>query len=186
MYRWIGALLIAGLATVAGAAEPEPGRTDGPEESEYGKGGYQFQREPGQIYIDGYFGAAVVDIEIEDTGAKSDATDLMYGVDVGYQVDDWIGFQLGYGYITDQKTNLFMAGVLVPYVMEPFNYFMSLEAEIFAPEVGENKFGIVPGVGVELLLNDHLSAGLRFQHDFIFSDDTISINRFTARMQFKF
>lgn len=186
MYLWTGTLLLMGLAAVTGAAEPEPGRTDGPEGSEYGKGGYQFQRQPGQIYFDGYVGAAIVDIEIEDTNAQSDETDIIYGLGVGYQIDDWLGFQLGYGHITDQKTDLFSAGVLVPYELEPFNYFMSLDAEIYAPASGENRFGIVPGVGVEVMLNDRLSAGLRFQHDFIFSDDTISVNRFTTRVQFKF
>jgi len=41
-------------------------------------------------------------------------------------------------------------------------------------------------VGAEMILNDHLRVGLGFQHDFIFADETISVNRFTAKVQFDF
>ena len=36
-----------------------------------------------------------------------------------------------------------------------------------------------------MILSDRVRAGLRFQRDFIFADDMIHINRFTAKIQFR-
>ena len=54
------------------------------------------------------------------------------------------------------------------------------------PRVDDTRFGIVPGVGAEVILSDRLRAGLRFQRDFIFADDMIHINRVTAKIQVDF
>jgi hypothetical protein len=186
-YCWIWIVAFVAVASQVSAAEPEPGRTDGPEGSEYGKGGYPFYRETGEFYLDGYVGSATVDIEFKDNLTPNfSQTDIVYGISAGYQVEDWLGFGLGFGHITEQKINLYSAGVLASYNLEPLNYFLSLDAEIFNPETGSSKFGFAPGVGAEVVLTDYLRAGLRFQHDFIFADDTISINRFTARLQLRF
>jgi len=184
MFRWIWLALVLGLATGAGADEPEPGRTDGPEGSEYGRGGYWRYRMAGQFYVEGFFGAAAVDIEADD--ADFSQTDLISGFNVGYMTEDWLAFQLGYGYISDQKISLFSGGMRSSYNLEPFNYYFSLDAELYSPDSGGDNFGIVPGVGAEMILGDHLRVGLRYQHDFIFADETISINRFTAKVQFEF
>jgi len=186
MLRWTWTALVLCLAVGVGASEPEPGRTDGPEGSEYGKGGYWRYRTAGRFFVEGYFGAAVVDIEDDDTGWDFSETDLITGFDAGYMVDDWLAFQMGYGYISDQKTSLFSLGMRSMYNLEPFNYYFSLGAELYSPDRGDDRFGIVPGVGAEMILSDHLRVGLGFQHDFIFADETISINRFTARVQFDF
>jgi opacity protein-like surface antigen len=179
-------VLVLALALAVGADEPEPGRTDGPEGSEYGKGGYRYFRMDGKFFVEGYFGAAGVDIEDDDAGVDFSETDLIAGFNAGYMIEDWVGFQLGYGYITDQKINLFSAGMRSSYNMEPFNYYFSLNAELFAPDQGDERFGIVPGVGAELIMSDHLRVGLQYQHDFIFADETISVNRVTAKVQFDF
>lgn len=188
MSRWIWtSMALFALAAAAGAAEPEPGRTDGPPGSEYGKGGYPYHRTPGQFYVEGFLGAAKVDVEPENApGSDNSETDLIAGFNAGYLVEDWLGLQFGYGHIMDQQTDLFSGGVRSAYNMEPINYYFSLDAELYSPDQGETKFGIVPGAGIDVVLNNHLSAGLRFQHDFIFADDNISINRFMARVQFKF
>ena len=60
MHRWIWLVLATGLAVGAGADEPEPGRTDGPEGSEYGTGGYRHARTGGDFYVEGFFGSATV------------------------------------------------------------------------------------------------------------------------------
>ena len=99
------------LAGSAWAAEPDPGRTDGPEGSEYGAGGYWRYRTAGRFFVEGYFGAAAVDIEDDEIGLDIAETDLVSGVDLGYMVEDWLAFQMGYGYISDQKTGLCSLGM---------------------------------------------------------------------------
>ena len=102
------------------------------------------------------------------------------------RVEDWIAVQLGYGFIGDQQTNLFSGGMRSSYDLHPFIYFFSLDAELYSPDGGSAHFGIVPGVGAELALRDNLRVGLRYQRDFVFADDRIDINRFTAKLQFGF
>ena len=186
MKAWIAAALVALWTGGAIAAEPPPGRTDGPEGSEIGKGGYPYYRTPGEFFVEPFIGSAVIDIE-PDGGGDISETELIYGANVGYLMEDWLGVQVGYGYIAgDQKTSLYSAGVRQVLRYEPFNYYMRLDAELYSPDVGDTRFGIVPGIGADVRITDHLSAGLQYQHDFIFSDDNISIHRFTARLQMKF
>ena len=187
MFRWtwlVGALaLIVGVGV--GVADTEPGRTDGPEVSEYGKGGYRYSGMGGQYYLEPFFGSAQVGREVEGAD-ESSRTNLMGGFNAGYQIEDWLAFQLGFAYISEQQISLYSAGIRNRYNLEPFGYFFALDAEIYSPEQEKSQFGIAPGVGAELLLSERLRVGLGYQHDFIFSDDNIGINRFTAKLQFKF
>ena len=123
----------------------------------------------------------MIESEVSDT-----ETDLISGLNVGYMVEEWLAFQLGFARILDQNINLYAGGVRSAYVNRPFNYYFSLDAELYSPEIGDTRFGIVPGVGAEVILSDRLRAGLRFQRDFIFADDMIHINRFTAKIQVDF
>ncbi|MFH1567885.1 MAG: hypothetical protein ABIL09_07770 [Gemmatimonadota bacterium] len=181
-------VMVLGLAGAAAAAPPAFGRTDGPEGSEIGQGGYAWYRTPGQVYVEGFFGAAILDIEPEnELYPKTNNTELLTGFNVGYLTEDWLGIQAGFGRIlADDPVDLYTLGVRNSLNMEPFNYFLSLDAELYAPDHGGNKFGLVPGVGAEVVLSDHLQLGLRFQRDFIFANDSIAISRFTARAQYKF
>ncbi len=181
-----GALVVILCAADWSAAEPRPGRTDGPEDSEYGKGGYSRFRDGGDIYIEGFFGAAALDLERVD-GTDFNSTDLISGFNVGYTIQDYLSIQGGYGHIGgDQSTDLFSIGVRNSMNRDPVNFFFSIDAELYSPEQGGNKFGVVPGIGAEVVLSKWIQIGLRFQRDFIFADDTISINRFTTRLQFQF
>ncbi|MBT7597704.1 MAG: outer membrane beta-barrel protein [Gemmatimonadetes bacterium] len=180
------ALLGMALIVSAGALPAAAQRTDGPEGSEIGQGGYPWQQR-GQLFVEGMFGAAVVDIEPEGADENVSQTDLISGVSVGYLMEDWLGFQVGYGYIGgDQKTSLYSAGIRNLMNYDPINAYFSLDAELYSPDAGDSRFGIAPGVGAEVLLSERLRVGLRFQHDFIFADDNISINRFSANVQLRF
>ena len=174
--------LTALLALAVGAQAATPGRTDGPEGSEYGKGGYHHKAQYGRFYTEGFLGAATVK---RSHDFDSD-TDLISGLNVGYMIEEWLSFQLGFARILDQNINLYAGGVRSAYVNRLFNYYFSLDAELYSPEIGDTHFGIVPGVGAEVILSDRLRAGLRFQRDFIFADDMIHINRFTAKIQVDF
>ena len=185
MHRWTWLAGVLGLVAAAGAAGPEPGRTDGPEGGEYGTGGYRYFGSGGGFYLEGLFGSAQVDVEVPNADNTS-KTDLIVGVTGGRQLEEWLAFQLGFGHISDQKINLFTAGMRNTYDAEPFGYHLSLDAEIYSPNEGDTRFAIVPGAGGELVLSERLRVGLGYQHDFVFSDDNIDIDRFTARIQFQF
>ena len=111
----------------------------------------------------------------------------MSGLYLGYKIEEWLSFQVGYGRIGgDSEADLFSAGMRNSLDLRPFNYFFSLDAELYSPSGGDVKFGIVPGAGAEMFIGDRLQVGLRYQRDFIFADDDISINRFSARVQVNF
>jgi hypothetical protein len=196
MLRWTMMALLA-LATTAAATDgthstnrsaiamnaATPGRTDGPEGSEYGKGGYGRFRSEGRLYAEGFFGSAIVH---RDDGVDADQTDLFGGLYVGYRMENWLGFQVGYARIADQNTSLWSAGTRSVFDADPFAYYVALDAEIYAPEVGESAFGIAPGAGIEVLLTERIRAGLRIQRDLIFSDESIGINRLGATIRLDF
>ncbi len=180
-------LLLMAMMSSSALADVEPGRTDGAENSEYGKGGYRLLQTFGKYYLEGYFGAATIDIEPDNSLDKVSRTDLMGGVNAGYLIEEYLAFQMGYGHISgDSSADLFSMGMRQSMNRAPFNYLFGLDAEIYSPDGGSSKFGIAPAVGAELVLNESFQVGLRYQHDFIFSDDNISINRFTARLQYNF
>ena len=180
MRAWTAAAAAILWAASAFAADPSPGRTDGPEGSEIGKGGYRHAGTPGTWSFAPFLGAAIVESDDDSE------TDLMYGLNVGWRTEDWLGVHASYALIQDQESSLFGVGVRNILEYEPFNYHLSLDAELYAPGEGDTSFGIAPGVGAEVLLNDNLSLGLQYQRDFIFSDESIAINRFTAKVGFRF
>ena len=181
-------ILIALLAlTTRAYADAGQGRTDGPEGSEYGQGGYAHGGQYGRFYVEGFMGSATVEFEEGKLSPiRSSRTDILAGFNAGYMIEDWLGFQLGYGRISDQDINLYSGGIRSAYSTEPFNYYFSLDAELYAPSVGKNHFGIVPGVGAEVILHQNMRVGLRFQRDFIFGDETIKINKFSAKIRVDF
>lgn len=198
MLRWTTIAMLA-LATTASAADStrspatpslvlhaaEYGRTDGPEGSEYGKGGYGRFRSEGQLYVEGYLGSATVHTEYKN-GLESEKTDLITGLYAGYQIENWLGFQVGYARIVDQNAHLLSAGTRSVFDAGSFAYYFAVDAEIYSPSEGDSYFAIAPGVGAEVGLTDRLHVGLHLQRDVIFSDDSIGINRLGAKVRFDF
>lgn len=180
MRAWTAAAAVTLWTAGAFAGDASPGRTDGPEGSEIGKGGYRLAGTPGTWSVSPFMGAAIV----ESDGDSE--TDLMYGLNVGWRTEDWLGVHASYAFIQDQETSLFGLGVRNILEYEPFNYHLSLDVELYAPGEGDTSFGLAPGVGAEVLLTDNLSLGLQYQRDFIFADEPVGINRFTAKVGLRF
>ena len=55
--------ILAILALAVPTFADDSGRTDGPEGSEYGKGGYRYWSTGGAYFLEGFVGAAVVDTD---------------------------------------------------------------------------------------------------------------------------
>jgi hypothetical protein len=152
-------------AVALSANAEETGRTDGSEASEYGKGGYPFGGPIGRFYISPAFGSGIF-----NTSGLGNRSGLLYGLDIGYERDGWIGIQGGYAYLSDRKMSIFSLGARFAYPAEPFVYHLSTQAGYYAPDTGSKHFGLAPGAGIDIVVSDRIQIGLNYTHDFIFAD----------------
>lgn len=173
---WTRAAVIAVCTILAISATPaasqETGRTDGPEESEFGKGGYPFGGGIDQFYIAPAFGS----------GSYNGQTGLLYGFDVGYRTDGWIGVQGGYSYLTDAQLHIATLGARFDYAFEPFVTYVTMQAGLYSREGVERNFGVAPGLGVDILVSDRVRLGLKVAHDFILDDTVAGIDNDVDRV----
>ncbi|MSS73660.1 MAG: hypothetical protein EXS64_19560 [Candidatus Latescibacteria bacterium] len=170
----IGSLLVL-LCLPAFARAENTGRTDGPEKSEYGKGGYPFGARVGRLYVTPAFGSGFF-----DAPPQKNETGLLYGLDLGYEMDEWVALQGSYHYLTDRAMSLFGLGSRFTYRQLPFAYHISVQAGLYAPRTGPTNFGLAPGAGIDVVLHERVQVGLSYCHDFIFSDVRSHLNRVYA------
>ena len=83
MRAWTAAAAATLWAASAFAGDGSPGRTDGPEGSEIGKGGYRLAGTPGTWSVAPFLGAAIVESDDDSE------TDLMYGLNVAREATAW-------------------------------------------------------------------------------------------------
>jgi len=159
---WSTVALMALLPLSVGAQER--GRTDGPEGSEYGKGGYQ-DLNGGQFSLEFNWGAAV-NQGTSPEGAP-EGPPLFLGVTASFWGDDWYQLDVTGAYVFDGgRLNL-----LVGPRFRTYGYPLSLHAglkagAIFVPEVGM-RFGLSPQVGADLLIGhrEDIILGLAYALD---------------------
>ncbi|MDA0711421.1 MAG: hypothetical protein O3B73_14570, partial [bacterium] len=157
--------------------------TDGPEESEYGRGGNPFGGATSQFYARAAFGSGFFKIP----GLADTQTGFLYGIDLGYEIDGWLGVEAGYAYLTDRDMSIFSVGSRFAYIYDPFVYHVSLSAGLYDPEIGSQNFGIAPGAGIDIRLSDRVRLGLDYKHDFIFTDNiTTDMDRVYAGLKLSF
>jgi hypothetical protein len=159
----------------------EPGRTDGPEESEFGRGGYSFGEIKNSWNIQTVFGSASVKSEGK-VALKNVTTDLYYGLKIGYRLDSF-DFNAGYRRIDQQNTDFFGFGVTrempvdgIPDVELGF----SLGSETIKRDNLDTEFSIVPGISAAVILGDRFDIGVDYRRSIVFSDYNVSINCFGA------
>ena len=158
-----GAVALLALGPLSVGAQ-ERGRTDGPEGSEYGKGGYQ-DLNGGQFSLEFNWGAAV-NQGTSPAGAP-EGPPLFLGATASFWGDDWYQLDLSGAYVLDGgRLNL-----LVGPRFRTYGYPLSLHAglkagAIFIPEVGV-RFGLSPQVGADLLIGnrDDIILGLAYALD---------------------
>lgn len=181
MKRLLFAMMLALLASNVAVAQT--GRTDGPEESEFGKGGYPFGGPGSQFYINTAFGSGF----FKPAGLSDTQTGFLYGVDLGFEMDQWLGVQIGYTYLSDRDMSIYSIGSRFAYTYEPFIYHVSLSAGLYDPEIGSQNFGLAPGAGIDIKVSDRVRLGLDYKHDFIFTDNvTTDMDRVYAGLKFFF
>lgn len=160
---WGAVVLLAAMPLPALAQER--GRTDGPEGSEYGKGGYSSARGGQRLSLELDWGAAV-----HQEAPPLDAPDgppLFVGVTASFWADDWFLLDFSGAYIPDGGR----VNVLVGPRFRTWGYPLSLHAglkvgAIVIPEVGL-RFGLSPQVGADLLMGhrENIILGLTYALD---------------------
>ncbi len=167
-------ILACGPALALGQAT---GRTDGQEKGEYGKGGYPFGGQAARAFVTPSFGSGFFDVP-----GKGVQTGLYYGLDLGCEIDEWIGLQGSYGYLTDRRLSIFGLGARFTRRSLPFAYHAFVQPGLYAPRGGQRSFGLAAGAGISVVPQDRIQVGLHYAHDFIFSDVRSHLDRVYATL----
>jgi hypothetical protein len=158
--RWVA--VVALCASTAAFAQAR-GRTDGPEGSEYGKGGYQAAG-GGKFSLALDWGAAL-DADGAGVGGARAGPPLFLGGTASYWADEWFVMDLSASYLfSSGKTNL-LIGPRLRTGYFPVSASLGLQAGmIWIPDTGV-RFGLSPSLGADVLISDKLLLGLALAVD---------------------
>ena len=168
--KLLGASLLVGILAPLTAAAQERGRTDGPEGSEYGKGGYSSARGDGRLSLQLDFGAGVT----PNVSEQNDGPPLFAGLTLTYWGEDWLGLDVSGAYVVDGQRINVLAGPRFRTWGSPLSFHLSVKAGVMhipdedrSGDDGTIRFGLAPEVGVDFALdrNEHLTAGLAYSPD---------------------
>lgn len=157
---WVVGVLVSALAPSVALAQPR-GRTDGPEGSEYGKGGYSGASD-GQFGLTFDWGAAVV----PDAGDADDPP-LFVGATATYGASDWIALDLSGAYLIGAERFNLVLGPKFRTWGGPLTFSAGLQAGAIFLDNDQLRFGLVPKAGIELGIgdNENILAGLNYALD---------------------
>jgi hypothetical protein len=157
---WGAVALLAAVAMPLSASAQPRGRTDGPEGSEYGKGGYD---DPGgdSFSLEFNWGAAI--LERAPLGGAPEGPPLFVGATASFWGDDWYQLDVSGSYILDGGRLDVLAGPRFRTYGYPLSLYVGLRAGlIYIPEVG-GRFGLAPQAGADLLIaNEHIILGVGY------------------------
>jgi hypothetical protein len=154
-----GALLCAlALAMPFAANAQERGRTDGPEGSEYGKGGYDSPN-TGKVSLQLDWGAAVAT-------PVNIGTPLFLGLTGGYWMGDWMALEATGLYIFSNSGAFeAMVGPRFRTGSYPVGFSLGVKGGAFIPSAGVVRFLLSPQVGADVMINRNLLLGLNYALD---------------------
>lgn len=158
-----GAVVLWAVMPLSAAAQ-ERGRTDGPEGSEYGKGGYESPSER-RHSLELQWGAAV-NQRSSPAGAPR-GPPLFLGLNASFWGDDWYQLDFNGAYVLDGGRLDLLVGPRFRTYGYPLSFHVGLKAgAIFIPEVGL-RFGLSPQAGADLLLGrrEEILLGLAYALD---------------------
>jgi hypothetical protein len=159
---WGAIALLALLPLSVGAQER--GRTDGPEGSEYGKGGYEDLR-GGHFSLEFNWGAAVN--QTSSAEGSPEGPPLFLGVTGSFWGDDWFQLDFTGAYVLDGGRLDLLVGPRFRTYGYPLSFHVGLKAgAILIPEVGP-RFGLSPQVGADMMVGrrDDIILGLAYALD---------------------
>lgn len=160
-------LIVAAIAFSAPALAQGRGRTDGPENSEWGKGGYS-SASSNRFSLALDWGAAIE----HDSGYNG--TPLFVGGTVSYWSTDWFALDLSSAYLLSSKKVDVLMGPRFRTVTYPVTLGFALKAGPIFLNGGTVRFGISPQVSLDLLLDRHLIFALGYAADIPFSSGGVA------------
>jgi hypothetical protein len=183
---WGAVVLLAVLPLPALAQER--GRTDGPEGSEYGKGGYK-DLHGGQFSLEFNWGVAAN--QVPPPEGAPEGPPLFLGLTASFWGDDWYQLDLSGAYVLDGGRLDLLVGPRFRTYGFPVSLHAGLKAgAIFIPEVG-TRFGLSPQVGADLLVGDRedIVLGLAYALDIplpAWSDGRTNTHRVFVSLGYRF
>lgn len=158
--RGIGLAIVAVLVSGSALAQPR-GRTDGPEGSEYGKGGYE---DPGSgpFSLQLNWGAAVH--SRSPLGGTPTGAPLFVGGTATFWADERFVMDATIAYLLSNQQLDVLVGPRFRTGTYPVSGTAGVQAGAMIQRSG-TFFGLSPNVSAEMLLNDHLLAGLGYAMD---------------------
>jgi hypothetical protein len=160
---WGAAALAAAVVAPLSAQAQERGRTDGPEGSEYGKGGYS-RRSGSGFALELNWGAAFVARQSESRSLSGPP--LFIGGTASFGSADWLQFDISGAYVLQNGQVSALLGPRFRTYGYPVSFNAGLKAGAFlVPDEGL-RFGLSPQAGVDVLLaNDRIVLGLGYALD---------------------
>lgn len=160
---WGAAALVATVVVPLSAGAQPRGRTDGPEGSEYGKGGYSRASES-RFALELNWGAAFAAHLSELEGAEGPP--LFIGGTASLTGADWYQFDLSGAYVLQTGQVSALVGPRFRTYGAPVSLHAGLKAGAFlVPDEGL-RFGLSPQAGVDVFMaNERLVLGLGYALD---------------------
>lgn len=158
----LGVLIVAATAFSGPAWAQGRGRTDGPENSEWGKGGYS-SPSSNRFSLALDWGAAIE----HDSGYNG--TPLFVGGTVSYWSTDWFALDVSSAYLLSSKKVDVLIGPRFRTITYPVTLGFALKAGPIFLNGGTVRFGISPQLSLDLLLDRHLIFALGYAADIPFS-----------------
>jgi hypothetical protein len=150
------------LAPLA-AAQNTGGRTDGPEGSELGQGGYTSEG-GGKFSLGLQWGASLQ--ETQPLSGAGGTAPLFVGVTGAYWADDILLLEMAGQYLLNNNRVNLMVGPKVRTGFWPISLYLGLKAgAILIPNAGL-RFGLSPEVGADILIRRKAMLGLGYAADF--------------------
>ncbi len=163
---WASAAAAAVLGFSAASLAQSRGRTDDPEGSEYGKGGYQRIGGAQQFSLAFDWGAAV-----ESDTRRYGGAPLFFGLTASYWMTDWFLLDASANYLLSSKKFDLLLGPRFRTVTWPISFVVGLKAGPIFFNDNSVRFGIAPQAGFDLMLERHVILGLSYEPDIPLGDD---------------
>lgn len=181
--RWGFLALLGAVVSTAAWGQETGGRTDGPEGSEVGHGGYVELRPRERFALSVDWGGTVVGNENVTTSAST------VGATASFLPDDWLALDLSGEYLFDRDGVEILGGPRFILPGYPVGFSAGLKAGtlIWTPPLQNTQgyFTLSPQAGLDLNVFDHVPMSLSYALDIPFGADEV-INRFFVSVGYKF